>query len=82
MAQVQSDLEHYHADALYFAAHRQELLDQYPDRWVAVYDRQVVASAKQLPRLLQQLDRQGLPRGKVFVEYLATNEDLLILRAG
>ncbi len=81
MAQVQREIEHYRADALYLAGHREELLRQYPDRWVAIYDLRVVADAKHLSRLIKQLDRRGFPRGDVVVEYLATDEPLLIVAA-
>ncbi len=77
--QVQDELERYRADALHFEAHRQELLEEYPERWIAVYGRQVVGTARRLPRLLEKLDRKGLPRGRVFVEHLYSKEDLLIL---
>lgn len=77
--QVERGIEHYRADALYFEAHRQELLRQYDDHWVAVYDQRVVATAREHSELLDQLDRQGFPRGEVFIEYLSAKEDLLIL---
>ncbi len=80
--QVEQEIEHYRADALYFEAHRQELLRQYPEQWVAVYDRQVVATASEIPELREQLDQQGFPRGEVFVEYVSTKDDLLILGSG
>lgn len=78
---VKEDLERSRADALFFQAHREELLDQYAERWVAVYEQHVVATADRLPQLLKRIDRAGLPRGRVFIEFLSTKEDLLILGA-
>ena len=72
-------VERYREDALYFAQQHPALLEQYPDAWVAVFDRQVVASAKELDNLLAELDRKGIPRGQVFIEYLSTKDDLYIL---
>lgn len=77
--QVQQELERFTADMLYFDQHRHELLRQYPDKWVAIYQNQVVATAKTLPRLVKQLERKGIPKGRAFVEYVTAKEDLLIL---
>jgi hypothetical protein len=76
---IAQQLEQYRQDALYFERHRADLLAQHPDRWVAVYGGVVVATDRSLPRLLKRLDAKGLPRGQVFIEYLATHEDVLIL---
>jgi Family of unknown function (DUF5678) len=73
--------ERYRADALFFEEQREELLQQHPEHWIAVYDRRIVGTARELLQLLEQLDRQGLPRGRVFVEFLPAKEDLLILDA-
>jgi hypothetical protein len=54
-------------------------LEQYPERWVAIYDEQVVAAAPELAPLLKMLERQGIPRGRTFVEYLTAKDDLLIV---
>ncbi len=77
--QVQEELERFNEDMAYFDAHRQELLARYPERWVAVYDGRVVGTAKHLPRLMAQLERQGIPKGRAFVEYVTGHDDLLIL---
>ncbi|MBI2906262.1 MAG: hypothetical protein HYX92_01260 [Chloroflexi bacterium] len=79
MVQVQQELERYRTDALYFEQHRQELLQHYPEQWIAVYGQQVVATAKRLPQLIRKLDRLGVPRGQVFIERVSATEDLLIL---
>jgi len=76
---AQQDLERFTEDMLYFDQHRQELLQQYPERWVAIYNQHVVGAAKDLKRLIQQLERKGIPPSQVFREYLTEQEDLLIL---
>ena len=46
--EVEQDTEQFREDALYLDEHREELLGRYPEKWVAVYNRQVVAAAKDL----------------------------------
>ena len=77
--QAQQELERFTQDMLYFDQHRQELLQQYPERWVAIYNQQVVGAAKDLKRLIKQLERKGIPPSQVFREYLTEEADLLIL---
>lgn len=76
---VQQELDRFRDDALYFDHHREELLAQYPDRWVAIYDQQVVGAAKDLKRLIKQVQRKGLSPGQVYRGHLSTKEELLIL---
>jgi hypothetical protein len=76
---VQQELEQFRSDAQYFEEHREELLQQYPERWVAIYNQQVVGAAKDAKQLKRQLDRKGIKAGSVFRQYLTTKEELLIL---
>jgi hypothetical protein len=77
--QVRQELERFTEDMLYFDQHRRELLQQYPDRWIAIYNQQVVGAAKDPRRLVRQLERKGIPPGQVFRKYLTEQEDLLIV---
>ena len=76
--QVEQELDRFQDDMVYFDRHRQEILKQYPEKWVAIYNHKVVGVAKALPRLIAQLERKGV-RGKAFVDYVTEHEDLLIL---
>ena len=76
---MQQELERFTLDAQYFDHHRQDLQERYPERWVAIYQQQVVGDAKDLKRLVAQLERWGIPRGAAFVDYATEQEDLLIL---
>lgn len=77
--EIRHELEEFAADTEYFEQHRQELLTRYLERWVAVYRKQVVGAAKTLPRLLAQLERKAIPKGRAYIEYLTEKEELLIL---
>jgi len=73
---VQQELDRLRQDALYLDQHRDELLQRYPDRWVAVYHREVVGTARNLQRLVLQLKRKGIPPTEVYCQRLSTKEDL------
>jgi hypothetical protein len=78
---VEQELERFTQDRRYFEQHRQELLDQYPEQWVAVYNQQVVGAAKDSKRLVTQLERKGIPPGEAYRKRLSTKDELLILPA-
>jgi hypothetical protein len=57
----------------YFEAHREELLEQYPEHWVVIHQRQLVGVASnldQLTTLLDHLQDTGISISEVLVEYL------------
>jgi hypothetical protein len=77
--QAQQELDRFRQDMLFLDGHRDELLRRYPERWVAVYNGEVVGAAKDPKRLIRQLERKGIPPGEVYREYLTDREELLIL---
>jgi len=79
---TEQDTDRFTRDMQYATEHRRELLRQFPDRWVAVYNEQVVSSDKTPQRLFERLKKHGIPPSQVFVEYVTDQEDLLILAAG
>jgi len=57
----------------YFEAHREELLEQYPEHWVVIYQRQLIGTASNLDQLIALLDHlqdTGISISEVLVEYL------------
>jgi hypothetical protein len=46
--QAQQELDRFRQDMLFLDGHRDELLRRYPERWVAVYNGEVVGAAKDL----------------------------------
>lgn len=78
---VQQEMQRFRADAAYFDAHRGEFLQRYPDQWVAVYAQEVVGAAKDIKRLVKQLERKGIRPGRTYRQYVTDKEELLILFA-
>ena len=56
-----------------------QLLEEYPDKWVAVANDEIVAVGNTLDEVLRATDEQGVPRADVVVEFLDTNPISLIL---
>lgn len=81
MQQIEDELARGREDALYFEEQRETLLARYPNHWIAVYDKEVVGTARELRDLLLQLDERGVPRSRVFLEYLSTDKVVLVLHA-
>jgi hypothetical protein len=79
--EIQADMERYRADARYFDEHRAELLQQYPDQWVAVYLQEVVGAARDTKRLVKQLERKGIRPGRTYHEYVTAEVEDLFLPA-
>lgn len=77
---VAEELQRFHQDALFVNDHWEELTARYADRWIAVYEKEVVASARTPKELRYKLLRKGIDPGQPFRTYLTTKEeDLLIV---
>lgn len=63
----------------YYQAHHDELLEQYPEEWVAIFNRAVVAADSEPEKLLATLREKGVPVERALVEHLTRHEDTLIL---
>lgn len=57
----------------FFDSHYYDLLQQYPDEWIGIFDGEVRAHATDIHGMLAQLDAVGVPRGTTYAEFLATN---------
>jgi hypothetical protein len=72
------DDPHYQ-DVLFFEARLDELLEQYPDKWIAIWDKKVVASAEDESGLTPQLRAKGLQRVGVLIQEMETDPKPWIL---
>ena len=59
--------------------HHKELLEKYPDKWVAVYDVKVVGVHEDFLALLEQLKKEGIPTNKTIIWFMDTDPKPLIL---
>ena len=72
-------LQRFRRDIDYYEAHREELLDRYPEQWVVIFNEQVVATAPTVEQVLRGLRAKGVPPGQGLVEHLTRHDELLIL---
>ena len=62
-----------------FDAQRVQLTKKYPNKWIAMYNGEVAATADSLENLLKEMDRLGIPREESIVKFMDTERRTLIL---
>lgn len=78
----QRAMERFRRDIEYFEANRDSLIRDHPNEWMAIYEGRIGAVAGDLGSLFDELERQGIPLGEAVIEYLSTEEEVLILFQG
>ena len=79
MHELEAELQRFKRDTQYYEAHREELLTQYPEQWVAVFNQQVVGAAPDFEQLLAMLEQNSIPVERTLIEHVTRKEELLIL---
>ena len=59
---------------------RSRLINEHPLQWVAVYRGELLARAHELPSLMEELERRGIPLGDTIVRFIEKNQRTLILQ--
>ena len=55
------------------------LIDEHALHWIGVYRGEVSAKADDLPSLIEELERRGIPLGDTIVRFIEKNQRTLIL---
>ena len=79
MLDVKTELQKFAKDGQFLDAHYEELLEQYPEQWVAVFDEQVVGAGFDFEQLLDDLKVRGLPLGRIVIEKVSAENEVWIL---
>jgi len=58
----------------FISERRDELLKDYDERWIAVYESKIVAHGKDYNNVLSQLERRNLPVGQIPIRYLSKHK--------
>ena len=81
MEEVQKELEEFRKDTEWYQNHYEELLKQYPDHWVAIYDEKLVAASPDQDAMFAELKKKGVKATKAYLKYLSTTEEIWIFQA-
>ena len=79
MSNSENRIERHYGDVEYYEAHYRELLNRYPDQWIAVRNRKVVGTSGDAFKLMANLKAEGVPTHEVLVRHLTRDAELLIL---
>lgn len=78
-AEVDRELREFERSASVLSSRRARLIKHYPRRWVAVYQGKVMADAPTFVSILEQIDKEKLPREQVIVRFIDKSERAMIL---
>jgi len=76
---LEADIRRYGEDMRWAFDHHDELLKLYPDQWIFVINKEVIASGPNLRELIAHSQAKGIDTGKVFSCLMETNPRPLIL---
>ncbi len=79
MKDQQGEFKQYQKDIQYAETHHEELLNQYPEQWVAIMHEKVVGAGSDVYQLIDELREKGIPTERVVLRHLTREEELLIL---
>lgn len=68
-----------HADVEFLTQSRDELRAKYPNHWVAVYDRKVVAVESDLTQLTKTLEDQQMREAQVIIDFLPKDNFIIVV---
>ena len=63
--------EQFSRDLAFIGENRDKLLEDYNEKWVAVYESKVIAHGKDYNNVLSQLKRNNMPVGQIPIRYLS-----------
>ena len=78
-ARVDRELRAFTETAKTLSSQAPRMIEEYPRQWIAVHDGVVKARASTLRALLEQMDRQGIPRQHSVVRFVEKDIRTLIL---
>ena len=81
MLDIQAELRRFHKNVEYYHDHQPELLQEYLEQWIGIFEDHVVGSATDYEQLLDLLDARGVPAEHTFIVHATTDDDVLILSA-
>lgn len=76
---IADGLKRFRKSALVLSRQRPRMIEEYPQKWVALFDGEVKAADKSFEKLLEKIDEQKLPRGEILVRFIDKTHRTMIL---
>ncbi len=80
-SEIASHLDQFSQDTMYLASIRPELQNKYPDHWVAVYEKKIIATAPTLKEVMRTLQANKIPTARAVVDFLRAEPIAMVLQA-
>ena len=81
MRDKQAERHLFQKDVDYYEGNREKLLEEYPDKWVGIYNQKVVGAAPDVQQLLADLKQRAIPTERLLVRHVTREDEMLILTA-
>ena len=79
MVDMKTDLKRFHEDGRFFDSHYNELLEKYPEHWIAVFYQEVVGTDTNFDSLLDDLKSRGFPLSRMIIKQVTAKKVKWIL---
>jgi hypothetical protein len=76
---IAKDLRQYRSAAKILSSDHPRLVESHPKKWVVVYGGQVKIQGSSLDQVLEEADKQKLPKDQIIVRYLEKHRKTMIL---
>ena len=76
---VDKSLREFRESAAVLSSDTLRMIEQYPNKWVALYHGKVAASAATFDELINEVSKNHLPREDILVRLIETRQRVLIL---
>jgi len=77
--EIERAIRMFSANAKSFSLSREEALEKYKDKWIAIHKGEVIAVAETLPELARAAEEQGFSSDEVLYQRIDAKEKILIL---
>ena len=74
MLDMKEDLKRFTEDGHFFDTHYKELLEKYPEHWIAIFYKEVVGTDTDFDRLLVDLKSRGFPLSRMFIKQVTSRK--------
>ncbi len=78
-AEVAASLQEFSESARALSSNHPHLVDDYPDKWIAVFRGTVHAHGDTLDEVLAKVDEEGIPRSEVIIRLIEREPRTFIL---